>query len=559
MSIRRKIWLSFGVILIMVVLAGLVDWPSGPDIKIGNYFKELKVHLGLDLQGGAHLLYSANTTDIEAGQESSAMEGVRDVIERRVNAIGVSEPVVHSSKVGEDWRLIVELPGVTDIDQAIGAIGETPFLEFKEEAGDIELTEEEKTQAIAYNAIAEQRANDLLQQALTEGTDFAQLAIDNSEGPSAEEGGDLGFFAEGQMVPEFEQAVFQAEVGKVIPELIKTQYGYHVIKVNEEKTETGEDGTTQTLRSAQHILLQIQPEDYKPQADFTATGLSGQQLEKALVQFDPNTNEPQVVLEFDDEGKNLFAEITERNVGKLVAIYLDGAPISIPQVNEPIKEGRAVITGSFTLEEAKTLARRLNAGALPVPINLINQQNIGPTLGKESIERSFFAGLVGIILIAIFMILFYRWPGVLACAALLVYALVALAVFKLIPVTLTLAGVAGFILSLGMAVDANVLIFERMREELRSGKTLVSAIDDGFDRAWLSIRDSNVSSIITCVILAWFGTGLIKGFAITLGIGILISMFSAIVVTKTFLKLSAGEWLAKRMGWLGVKIKKESE
>jgi len=266
-----------------------------------------------------------------------------------------------------------------------------------------------------------------------------------------------------------------------------------------------------------------------------------------------------VTLQFNDEGKELFAQITERNVGNVVAIYLDGQPISIPRVNEPITGGQAVITGSFTLEEAKTLASRLTAGALPVPINLVNQRTIGPTLGRESVEKSFFAGIIGLILVALFMILYYRFPGILSCGALLIYALLALAIFKLIPVTLTLAGVAGFILSVGMAVDANVLIFERTKEELRSGKTLVTAIDDGFKRAWPSIRDSNISSIITCVILAWFGTSLIQGFAITLGIGILLSMFSAITVTKTFMKISAGNWLAKKPGWLGVKQKKQEQ
>ncbi len=555
MAIRKKLWLAFIGIIILAVLSGIVDWPKGPDLRIGNYFKELKVHLGLDLQGGAHLLYSADTANIETSEQTSAMEGVRDVIERRINAIGVSEPVVQSSKVGEDWRLIVELPGVTDINQAIAAIGETPFLEFREEAQPEELTEEEKTQSQAYNLLAKQRADDVLAQALVEGADFSQLAADNSEGPSAEVGGDLGFFARGQMVVEFEEAAFAAELGKVIPEVVQTEYGYHIIKVNEEQTT--EDGQVQ--RSAQHILIQTQPEDIKQSQTFVATGLSGQQLKSAFVQLDPNTNEPQVTLEFDDEGKQLFGEITERNVGKLVAIYLDGAPISIPQVNEPIKEGKAVITGSFTLDEAKTLARRLNAGALPVPITLVNQQNIGPTLGKESIEKSFFAGLIGLVLVGLFMVIYYRWPGFVACLALLIYVLLALAIFKMIPVTLTLAGVAGFIISIGMAVDANVLIFERIREELRTGKTLISAIDDGFERAWLSIRDSNVSSIITCIILAWFGTSLIKGFAITLGIGILIGMFSAIVVTKTFLKLSAGRWLEKRIGLFGVKKVEEQE
>lgn len=555
MAIRKKIWITFIAIIVLAVLAGLVDWPKGPNLKLGNYFKELKVHLGLDLQGGAHLLYSADTKDIEESEKTSAMEGVRDVIERRVNAIGVSEPVVQTSKVGSDWRIIVELPGVTDINQAITAIGETPFLEFKEEVQPQALTEEQKTQAQAYNLLAKQKAEDIQQQALLPDADFGKLANENSE-DTASANGDLGFFGRGQMVTEFEDAVFNAELGKVIPNLVQTQYGYHIIKVNEERT----NDSGQLERSAQHILITTQSEEATSSLDFAVTGLSGKQLKRAQVQFDPNTNEPQVGLEFDEEGKKLFGEITERNVGKLVAIYLDGAPISIPRVNEPIKEGKAVITGSFTLEEAKTLARRLNAGALPVPIILINQQSIGPTLGQESIEKSFLAGLIGLVIVVLFMIFYYRWPGILASLALIIYTLLVLALFKLIPVTLTLAGVAGFIISIGMAVDANVLIFERMKEELRAGKTLITAIDDGFDRAWPSIRDSNVSTIITCVILAWFGTSLIKGFAITLGIGVLLSMFSAITVTRTFLRVSLTKWLEKRPAWLGVKtIEKNTE
>jgi protein-export membrane protein SecD len=256
------------------------------------------------------------------------------------------------------------------------------------------------------------------------------------------------------------------------------------------------------------------------------------------VEFDPTTGEPTVTLTFDSEGAKLFEEITARNVGKTVAIYLDGTPISVPRVNQAIAGGQAVISGSFTLEEAKTLSRRLNAGALPVPITLVTQQRIGPSLGQESVERSFLAGVIGLLLVALFMAVYYRFQGVIASTALLIYALVVFAIFVAWPVTLTLAGVAGFILSIGMAVDANVLIFERIREEERSGSPRRAALEDGFKRAWLSIRDSNVSSLITCLILAWFGTSLIKGFAITLAIGILVSMFSAISVTRTFLRLS---------------------
>ncbi len=354
------------------------------------------------------------------------------------------------------------------------------------------------------------------------------------------------------MVSEFGDVVFDTlEVGQVNSEVVETQFGYHIIK------KTGVEGET---ASASHILFMKQSTEGTPSLE--NTGLSGKQLERADVTFDQNTNEPQVSLEFDNEGKDLFAEITERNLNKIVGIYLDGSPISMPRVNDKITDGRAVISGSFELEEAKLLAQRLNAGALPVPITLVTQQNVGATLGKVSVQKSLFAAMIGLVLVVVFMISYYRLPGVLAALALGIYALVALAVFKLIPVTLTLAGVGGFILSIGMAVDANILIFERSREELREGKSLSIAVEEGFNRAWLSIRDSNISSLITCVILAWFGTSIIKGFAITLGIGVLLSMFSAITVTRTFMRLIVSRWVERHlsvMGPVGNKTEKVKE
>ncbi|EKE19205.1 MAG: hypothetical protein ACD_9C00094G0002, partial [uncultured bacterium] len=292
------------------------------------------------------------------------------------------------------------------------------------------------------------------------------------------------------------------------------------------------------------------------QPQFKPTGLTGKNLKKAEVVFEQQgIGTPQVSLLFDDEGKKLFEEITERSVGKRVAIMIDGVIISAPTVQEKISEGTAVITGNFTLDEAKELARNLNAGALPVPISLISRQTVGATLGQESVQQSLIAGLIGLLVVCLFMIFYYRLPGVLAVFALMIYAIVVLALFKLIPVTLTLAGVAGFILAIGMAVDANVLIFERMREELRAGKNLGTAIDVGFKQAWNSIRDSNVSTLIICLVLYWFGTSVIKGFALTLGIGILVSMFSALTVTRVFLRLSAMSPAGKASWWFGMNKK----
>jgi len=376
--------------------------------------------LGLDLQGGVHLTYKADLSAIKPAEAGDAMEGLRDVIERRVNAFGVGEPLVQLEKSasGEN-RLIVELPGVTNVNEAIKMIGETPFLEFKTENPNADkLTEEEKKDS-----------------------------------------------------------------SKV----------------------------------------------------FVSSDLTGRYLKKAILDFNQTTFEPIISLEFNDEGGKLFAKMTKENVGKSIAIFLDGAPISVPNVREEITGGKAQITGQFTPQEAKLLVQRLNSGALPVPVSLISQQSVGPTLGEKFLAKGVMAGIYGMILVSLFLVLWYRLPGLAAVLALGLYTIIILALFKLIPVTLTAAGIAGFILSVGMAVDANILIFERMKEELKKGKNLQSAVSEGFSRAWLSIRDSNISSLITAGILFWMGTSMIKGFALTLGVGILISMFSAITVSRTFL------------------------
>lgn len=546
LSARGKLWLTLLGILVLAVFALAVDIPKGPDISWGGELKrQIKVHLGLDLQGGTALLYEADLTEIPDEEKEEAMEGVRDVIERRVNAFGVSEPLVQTTKYADTWRVNVELPGIGDVNEAVNEIGETPLLEFKEEAEPREYSEEEKAEIEEQNRENRKLAEEVLQRALA-GEDFAALAGEKSQDPgSAAQGGSLGEIKRGETVAEFDEVIFdKAEAGRIYPELVETEFGYHIIRVDELKQD--EEGNDVAVAS--HVLLMKMPD--APQAlmpEYENTGLSGKQLKGSEVVFDPQTNLPQVNLEFDDEGKKLFAEITERNVNKTVAIYLDGSPISTPVVNEAIRDGNAVITGDFTLEEAKTLAQRLNAGALPVPIELINQRNIGPTLGQASIEKSLLAGIIGLVILSLFIILYYRLPGVLAVVALLIYGLVVLAIFKLWPVTLTLAGVAGFIISIGMAVDANVLIFERMKEELRQKKPLDLAVDDGFKRAWTSIRDSNISTLITCLILAWMGTSLIQGFAITLAIGIIVSMFSAIVITRTLLKLVS----TKNLWWYG--------
>lgn len=424
--------------------------PSGAVGKFGFRY-------GLDISGGTHLVYQADTTKVAPSELVATMESLRDVIERRVNLFGVSEPIVQVEErngIGgnAEHRLIVELPGVTDIDKAVALIGQTPLLEFKIE-----------------------RPDDATKKSIVAAYERAQKALDAASSSDP------------------------AVITQVRNKLIATE-----------------------------PLLNEDP-------NYITTKLTGAYLKKATLQFDQNTNQPRVGLEFTDEGKTLFAEITKANIGKTVAIYLDGSPISTPVVREEIRDGSAEISGTFNVKEARELVGRLNSGALPVPITLLSTQTIGASLGERALDASTKAGVVGVLVVAIFLVIWYRFPGVVAVVALAVYISIMLAIFKLIPVTLTAAGIAGFILSIGMAVDANILIFERMKEELKKGKDLNTAMHDGFERAWLSIRDSNSSSMISAIILFWFGTSLVKGFALTLGIGVLVSMFSAITLTRVFL------------------------
>ena len=552
---RSKLWLTFGAIVVLAAASALVDYPNGPDIiwplnKDGKIVREIKVQLGLDLQGGTALVYEADLSNITAGEEADALAGVRDVIERRVNAFGVSEPLVQTSRSGDNWRVLVELPGITDINAAIKEIGETPTLEFKTEAADQSLTEDQIGLINSLNEQTKQQAETVVDQAKG-GADFATLSPDQYT--------NLGYLSAPQLDATISEAAKTGNVGDVV--LLETDQTYTILKIDNKAngvldvlngitTAAPEGAATVDAYQLEQIQFTKYPLDASLfGAQYEDTQLTGKQLEQAAVQFDQTTTAPIVALQFNSEGSKLFEQITSDNIGKTIAIYLDGQAISTPVVNQAISGGQAIIEGNFTLDEAKTLARRLNEGALPVPISLVNQRNIGPSLGVEALERSVFAGLLAMVCLGIFMIGYYRYPGFLAMCALAVYGLALLAIFKLWPITLTLSGIAGFILSLGMAVDANVLIFERLKEELRKGKDMQTAINDGFKRAWLSIRDSNVSSLITCVILSWFGTSVIKGFAVTLAIGIVLSMFTAITVTRTFLKVLS----VKHPRWYGVK------
>lgn len=558
-----KVRLRTLITLILAVLIAVyifpVGWNRAADfVKIKTaskinlpHLRETGFRLGLDLLGGTHLVYEADTSRVPSKNQTAAVDGVRDVIERRVNALGVSEPLVQTNFSGDSWRVIVELAGVRDVGEAIRQIGETPTLQFKEQAENPQksLTPEQRQEMAEYNKKAETAAKDLLSQVLKDGN-FDDLAFKFSEDEgSREKKGDLDWFREGRLVKEFEAAVKSLKDNEISKKLIKTQFGYHIIKRTGVR-EIEESGKKIKEYRASHILIKTKSDrDFFTIDDYWInTELTGRQLERASVQFDPNSGAPEVSLEFNSEGRELFKKITEKNVGKPVGIFLDGQPISIPRVNEPIIDGNARITGNFDMQESKLLAQRLNAGALPVPVKLVSQETVGATLGNVSLNKSLLAGLIGFVLVALLMILYYRLAGAMSVVALLIYAALTLAVFKFIPITMTLAGIAGLILSIGMAVDANVLIFERLKEELREGKDLDFAITESFRRAWPSIRDGNVTTLITSLILFWFSTSLIRGFALTLSIGILISMFSAMVVSKIFMRCLAS--FTKKRGWI---------
>lgn len=606
--------------------------------------------LGLDLQGGVHLTYRADLSEIPKDEEKQAIEGVKSVIQRRVGGIGVNDATVRTSQVGDKWRINVELPGVKDKQKAIDKIGKTPILEFKEPSTSTpkkELTSEEKKDLNQFNNQAKQKAQDILQQVQNNPNKFEKIARKKSEDEStASNGGYMGYISS-STAPKLYQWVQNNTQGQISSKLIKNAEGFNIVKrgksrpgakevrlrhilichtnatgcekpiynKSEAKTKAenlfkrvssynfyslarknsddentnkiggrlgymtkgeirskfnskvatatfkqgvGEifgpihtdsgyhifyktDQRTKKEYEVSRILIETRTKQYylPTSTPWKKTKLSGAHLEGAEVVTDQQTGQVQVSLQFDDKGTELFRKITKRNIGKPVAIFLDGEPISTPRVNQSIPNGQAVIRGNFSMQEAQDLTTRLNAGALPVPINIISQQGVGASLGQQSLIKSLKAGIAAVVVVMLFMVAFYRLPGLLSVFALLAYIAFNLAIYKLIGVTLTLAGIAGFILSVGMAVDANVLIFERLKEELKGGRSLKSAVKEGFKRAWPSIRDGNASTLITCFMLLMFGTSFVEGFAITLAIGVLLSMFSAITITRILLKLVA--------------------
>ncbi|MBT3355735.1 protein translocase subunit SecD [bacterium] len=568
-KIGQKRWVKPLAVIVFAIIMLVIANPKATGIGwLDGFLGNMKINMGLDLQGGVHLIYEADMENIEKGEEIEALRGVQDVIERRVNAYGVAEPNIQPSKIGSSYRLIVELAGIKDVEEAKNLIKETPLLEFKKEKEQrTELNEEERAmiegQVIEISAAkteAKNKANETLEKAL-KGDNFDSLAEEDSEDRTQGKRENLGFVKKGEMVPEFEEAIFQDDFAEntIFSEVVETQFGFHVIK----KLSQRGDGESREVEVSHILYFAQDPEEFRvsiekqilQQPEFESTGLSGKELKRSQVSFDQQLGQPIVVLQFDDEGKELFKEITEQNKGKRIAIFLDDQVISAPVVNDVIRDGEAIISGSFKLQEAKDLSRRLNAGALPVPIHLISQQSVEASLGQASLEKSLKAGLWGLAIVGVFMIIYYRFAGLIAVFALIIYTATIVAIYKLSSlspygVTLTLSGIAGFILSVGMAVDANILIFERMKEEIKRGRDLRAALEEGFKRAWTSIRDGNVSTILTSIILIMFGSGFIKGFAITLIIGVLVSMFTAIVITRVLLGAVLFDWLERHKVWM---------
>ncbi len=426
-------------LIILVIATALAFFVFSPE-KVnqeGDSLSKFPFKFGLDLVGGSHLVYKADITELEKTEVGESMQALRAVLERRLNPFGTSEVQVRiegasvfAENSENEQRVLIELPGVTDPNEAKELIGLIPLLEFR-----LAISDEE------YNQLTE-----------------------------------------------------------------------------------GRDLTTNPL---------LPGEVYKQ------TPLTGRFVEKATVGSDHLSGQTVVNLRFNGEGKDLFAELTRDNVGNVLAIFLDGEPISTPVIRQEIFDGNAQISGDFILEEAQELARNLNFGALPVPIEPISTQSISPSLGNDVLNASVKAAMFGLLCVMIFLIGVYRIGGVVASIALMIYVVILLSLFKLFGFVFTAAGIAGVIISIGMAVDANVLIFERIREELANGKQIAAAVKDGFARAWLSIRDSNLSSIITAIILFYLTTSLVQGFALAFGIGVVASMFTAITVTRTFLSALA--------------------
>ena len=550
----------------------------------------LGLSLGLDLQGGSHLIYQALNpeTGSSEGITSDQMESLSKTIERRINSSGLGEPIIQI--FGED-RLLIQLPGIKDPGRAKSLIGETARLEFKHRTTDV--VPKPVTYVTSKDVIsvtADGFSNDKILQ-----SDSENQSTDTASEGTAEfyESIVIEFTDEGtakftelwmmllQSVTKSMEA--QQESGTPLtPSRLSVNItgadslrfdviGLQIIRLEEEDTNKfvfalpakNVQGTPSiTIEEAKTKIGNTPTVDFELSEGYVDEdiGLSGDDLESAYPSQHQSSGVPIVNIEFNERGSKEFGRLTtdiyakqqSTGVRDQIAIILDGKELIAPVVNSPITQGTAIIQGpDFTIERVKDLALLLESGRLPVPIQLIQERDVDAMLGADSLRKSVVAGITGLCLVLLFMILYYRLPGLMASFSLLIYAVIVLAIFKLIPVTLTLSGVAAAILSIGMAVDANILIFERMKDELRSGRTMLSSVNIGFNRAWPAIRDGNVSTLITCAILYWFsdqlGATIVQGFAITLAIGVMISMFTAITITRTFMRVVAISPASKKM------------
>ncbi len=711
------------VTLVVAVLLGFFDLPNTIQTRIFPWtpkaIQNQKIPLGLDLQGGSQLDYKIDLRKVPVADQAAIVNGVQEVIEKRVNGLGVSEPSIYLSKFGDEQHIIVELAAIKDLEEAKNTVGKTIQLEFKEKKDAPDPAEKEKQTQYAKEVLgkvtaananfeiigqeeeklnpgkavytkstdfsfvsdlpatvkdavtkmnpneinkdlvmvndeyvydssgqlqksngayilklvekgqavknkkevnvehilisykdaadkngiqgvtrteeeAKKLANELKSKIKTQ-ADFEKIAKEQSDDAGSKVNGgklDSPVNESASYVQEFKDAALKLNAAGEMSEPTKSAFGFHIIRAIDVKNDAKEDQV-----KLEKIFISLMPDPWKE------TGLTGEQFARADVQVNP-IGEPYVSISFNEKGAKLFEDITARNVQKPIAIFVGGTLISAPNVSEKISGGTAQISGSFTFDQAKTLARDLNTGAIPAPITLVGQHTIGSTLGADALQKSMKAGIIGLLLLAIAMILYYRLPGLIAVVALSIYTilllfliksalpiaaalLISLIIFGILtykilnnkdpgwekllsfllavvvlifltsllqsPITLTLAGVAGVILSIGMAVDANILIFERVKEELGDGHTLSAAIENGFERAWSSIRDSNFSSLITCVVLFYFGSSMIRGFALNLAAGILISMFSAITLTRTFLRATAKTKIGQNLSLYGVR------
>jgi preprotein translocase subunit SecD len=513
---QRTMRILIGIILLAVIV-GWIDQPATLLINTLGINREIKTHEGLDLQGGMQVMLEA---DVPPGTPVSAdsMQAAKGVIENLINGLGVSEPLIQQQG---DRRIIVELPGVKDPDMAIKTFGQTGLLEFID-AGTTYLPPGTEVQTTGFTEPTSAAPAATPAPVGTPGT-AATPAAAATPAPTVASAAATPDAATTPAAAATPTAAATPGAGSSTPSATGTV------------TDTGTvTGTTTTPAT--------------PAAPVYTTVMTGKHLSSAEVGFN-QTSQPQINFKMTSEGAKLLGDYSSTHVGQYMAIVMDGKVISCPVINSAITGGDGIIEGKFTLPEVQSLVIQLKYGALPIPLKVVENRNVGATLGEDSVNRSLLAGIIGLGIVIFFMIVYYRVPGVLADIALLIYAATVFALFKLIPITLTVPGIAGFILSIGMAVDANILIFERTREELRAGKTLGAAIEAGFNRAWTSIRDSNISTLITCAILFWFGTNygasIIKGFALTLGLGVVISMFTAIVVTRTFLRVLVSSGIIK--------------